>query len=228
MLLSAAVMNAEVVEGVWCTRFENPMEDYQWEYESSKKHIDEYQRQMDGVDPSSKEYMELKSKVIKEEADMNIALEKINYLNSKERWVFRMKGRNDSVVAYVNPNTSIDNFIMVYDNAKKLALLVGFWANHRVSDIADEPFFEVERNLKVEPIFFETKYPLCVVTVKTPNEEKDIQFYDTGKNVCENNNITKGRGTTYYDFSGHKSDTPFEEQLNIAVISGVGTKLLQF
>lgn len=228
MLLSAAVMNAEVVEGVWCTRFENPMENYQWEYKSSKKHIDEYQRQMDGVDHSSKEYMELKSKVIKEEADMNIAFEKINYLNSQERWIVKVNGKGDSIVVYVKPNTSIDDFLKVYDNVRHLTYFVNIWAIDKVSNAKIMYDSWSVKRPKIDATLYETNYPLCFVNIKTPNEEKNVQFYDSGKDVCKDHKSTEGKGKTYYSFSGLTSNTPFEGQLNIVVVCGKEIKLMQY
>lgn len=229
LALSAVVTNAEVAESVWCTKYYNKMLDYRTKYNISKNNVEYYQILMEEADPSSKEYMELKSKLIAEQAEMDIACEKINYLNNKERWVFTINGNRDSIEAYVNPNTSIDDFIKIYDNVKRLTEFVDIWAEDVIRSKTRIPGydFDAKRDVEINPTMYETNYPLCVVTVKTPNGERDIKFYHTGENIFKYKHI-KGRGVTYYNLDGLKSDKPFEGQLNIADISGIGTKLMYF
>lgn len=231
MALSAVVMNAEVAESIWCDDVCLPIQtdkSYKLRFDICKEKIEQLKSDMENTDPSSNEYMELKSELIEQEAMMNIASEKINYLNSQERWIVKVNGKGDSIVVYVKPNTSIDDFLKVYDNVRHLTYFVNIWAIDKVSNAKIMYDSWSVKRPKIDATLYETNYPLCFVNIKTPNEEKNVQFYDSGKDVCKDHKSTEGKGKTYYSFSGLTSNTPFEGQLNIVVVCGKEIKLMQY
>lgn len=225
MALSAVAMNAEVANCVWGSSISNPKNDYGWKYNYYKGRVERLRIEMEDKDPSSKEYMELKSELIKEEAEMNVALEEYNYLGCQECWVFEVDGANDSIVAYVKPNTSIDDFLTTYKNVKRLCYFIETVVDYNVEMKPDVRKYSY--NLSVFPTLYQTDYKLCTVTVKTPNEKRTITVYDSDEKISKTTRrgkltLKQDAVVKYINMAGKESNTPFEGYLNVVVTkSGV-------